>query len=134
VLEERPDELQVTLLGIGAAEIAGLEVTAHYEGCYGKPGSRETSSVITLPREGAATVGFPLLAAEPPQEANLQEHVLDALRIVGSADRVHFALSVPLHELGIEHECGARRDTQKAQPKVSRDPDWKADKDRNEAK
>ena len=126
--------LKLLSFGIGATEIPGLDITAHYEGCYGKPGTRETSSAITLPREGAATVGFPLVAEEPPQEALLREHVLEAVRIVGTAEGIHFALSVPLHELGIENECSARRDTTKAQPKTSLDPAWKADKDRNEAK
>jgi len=119
VLEERPDEVQITLKGTGAVAIPEVEITAHYEGCYGKPGAREASSKFALPVAGNATVVFPLLAEEPPGQQNLQQHALDSLRVVGAAQGVHFALSVPVQDLGIESACVEREKPAKAAPSPS---------------
>ena len=95
----------VTLVNPVAIQLRDVEMRVHYEGCFGKPGSRvETSTVGVLAPLAQVSTRAPMYleAAGPPGRTSFRAH---SFQLVATGEAVTIDLDASMRALGIENEC-----------------------------
>ncbi len=110
---------------MGRAAI-GLEITAHYEGCYGKPGSTSQRAVVDLLANASVESTFPLYVDDDAKALGATDsdaasggriYRLSTLQVSGGEAPIHYAVDVSTAALGVPVECKERGAKTKASPK-----------------
>lgn len=100
------DHVVVTLQNPVPVALAGVELRAHYEGCFGKPGSHAESTVIGDLGVGAqASARVPLLTQSPGAPEGRHEFRAHSIQLLGRGEGVVIDLDVPFGDLGVPVEC-----------------------------
>lgn len=100
------DHVVATLTNPVPVALADVELRTHYEGCFGKPGTRvETTVVGELGRGAQASSRMPVFTRRPDAPAGRSEFRAYSVQLVGRGEGVVIDLDVPLADLGIAIEC-----------------------------
>lgn len=100
------DHIVVTLTNPLPVALAEVELRAHYEGCFGKPGTRTEATVIGDLGVGAqASARIPMLSASAGAPAGRREFRAYSIQLVGQGDGVVIDLDVSFDRLGVGVEC-----------------------------
>lgn len=89
--------------------LKNVEITVHYEGCFGKPGATSRTDKLGALQPGAAAqVKGPAVKtfSENPRG---HHYAASTVHISASGDKVYFDLDVPLHALGASVHCPKRK-------------------------
>lgn len=78
---------------------------AHYEGCYGKPGTASERRPLGTIEAGATLDDIPVPRIETHEGPRGRNHRLSAVRIRGDVDGAVLDLDVPVSSLGVTVEC-----------------------------
>jgi hypothetical protein len=92
------------------SKLEDVKLVLHYEGCYGKPGSRnETFDAGDLDRGATASHGFPTFGEKVEDAPNVRgrkgRHAAHSLRITATSDEAAFDFDVKLRNLGAQVDC-----------------------------
>jgi hypothetical protein len=101
-------ELSVKLENrLGRSLRAPVVLRAHYEGCYGKPGtsSRERRAEQGLAPGAVLEARLPVFEDLPDTARGRRQHLISSIEIAASGDRIWFDLDVELHRLGVTATC-----------------------------
>jgi hypothetical protein len=100
------DHLVITLQNPVPVALTGVELRAHYEGCFGKPGSTvETTAIGELGVGAQASARVPMLlerSGAPPSRAEFRAY---SIQLRGQGDGVVIDLDVPFDSLGVPVKC-----------------------------
>jgi hypothetical protein len=100
------DHLVVTLQNPVPLALADVELRTHYEGCFGKPGTRvETTTVGNLGVGAQASARVPMLSTSPGEPDGRREFRAYSVQLVGQGDGVVIDLDVSFADLGALVEC-----------------------------
>lgn len=118
------DELVVTFTNPLPFALAELRVIGHYEGCYGKPGTKQVGGAAAPLARGAVHVERLPIVAEDHGEGPARErkggpearvHLLDSIQLVATpaagAAPLHVDLDAPLAAFGLALACPERAPT-----------------------
>lgn len=100
--------VEVTFVNrLGRALTSPLVLRAHYEGCYGKPG---TAEIERRAEQGLAdgksfTTTFPRIETRSDRPERRQVHSLASIEVDASGDRIWFDLDVGISALGVKLSC-----------------------------
>ncbi|MEM7154371.1 MAG: hypothetical protein AAF799_16105 [Myxococcota bacterium] len=99
----------ITLNNPVAIELRDVEMRVHYEGCFGKPGSRvETSEVGVLAPLAQISTRAPKLleGSGPPGRSTFRAH---SFQLVARGEAVTIDLDASLSAMGIDNQCPRKR-------------------------
>jgi hypothetical protein len=100
------DHIVVTLTNPLPVALAEVELRAHYEGCFGKPGTRSEATVIGDLGVGAqASARIPMLSASAGAPAGRREFRAYSIQLVGRGEGVVIDLDVSFDRLGVGVKC-----------------------------
>ena len=108
----KPARVAVTFANALGRPLPSFILTAHYEGCFGKPGSLERAHRTTLLAAGGVAKTRFLAEEQGPSRDGTPEtgrYLLSALRLASASSEVVFDLEVPVHRLDVALSCSARR-------------------------
>ncbi|MCC6523470.1 MAG: hypothetical protein IT373_12500 [Polyangiaceae bacterium] len=92
-----------------AVPLASLALVAHYEGCYGKPGTTSrTVGLGDLAPHGHAEAAVEVFDVEADAPQGRSDHVLASLALHAATEGIYFDLDVPVRALGLDLECPER--------------------------
>lgn len=104
--QQNGDHIVVTLTNPLPVALADVELRAHYEGCFGKPGTRSEATVIGELGVGAqASARIPILSDSAGAPAGRGEFRAYSIQLVGSGDGVVIDLDVSFDRLGVGVDC-----------------------------
>lgn len=91
------------------AELRGVEIRIHYEGCHGKPGTTVRTHEVGALQVGAGTrASFPLLVDAERGPGRLEPHRAASVQVLATGERAYFDLDVPLSSLHAVTTCPDR--------------------------
>lgn len=100
------DHLVVTLINPVPVALSGVELRAHYEGCFGKPHARAETVVVGELGVGAqASARVHEHGRVPEEPAGRDEFRAYSVQLVAQGEGVVLDLDVPLAALGIDVRC-----------------------------
>jgi hypothetical protein len=103
------DHVVVTLTNPVPGALADVELRAHYEGCFGKPGTMARATVIGDLGPGAqASARVPMLSRRGDAPEGRHEFRAYSVQLLARGDDVVIDLDVPLDLLGAGVECPDR--------------------------
>lgn len=103
------DHVVVTLINPVPVVLADVELRVHYEGCFGKPGSMATATVIGDLGVGAqASARVPMLSQRAGAPDGRHEFRMYSVQLLGRGEGVVIDLDARLGPLGVEVECPDR--------------------------
>ena len=112
--------LQAWLTNSFEVPLTKLAITVHYEGCFGKPGSDERTSLRDepLPPGQAWHVEAPAILEDPQGPPGRQLFRADSVEVRAAAEGIAFDFDAAFHELGLPGvQCPDReRPTSKSSP------------------
>jgi hypothetical protein len=106
--QQRSDSVEIVFENqLGRALAPPVVVRAHYEGCYGKPGTTEIEhrAESGLPAGKTFSATFPLFETRPDRPKGREGHVISSIEIVATGDRIWFDFDAPVRTLGITVSC-----------------------------
>ena len=99
------DEVVFTLTNPLDAAIRDATLIAHYEGCYGKPGTASERRPLGTIEAGATLDDIPVPRIETHEGPRGRNHRLSAVLVRGDVDGAVLDLDVPVSSLGVTVEC-----------------------------
>ncbi len=100
------DEVVVTWTNPLGDAATDLQLTLHYEGCYGKPGTDARDERWPRIDVGqAVTARWPSSTDAPTTRRGTPLHVARSVSVTASVEGVVFDLDVPLRVLGVSLDC-----------------------------
>lgn len=100
------DHVVVTLQNPVPVVLSGVELRVHYEGCFGKPGTRaETTAVGELGVGAQASARMPQLSANDGAPEGTRDFRAHSVQLVAQGEGVVIDLDVPFSDLGLETKC-----------------------------
>lgn len=88
-----------------SAPIRDAKLIAHYEGCYGKPGTASQPRPLGTLEPGASVGDISVPRIEQHEGPRGHDHRLSAVRVRGEVDGAALDLDVPVSSLGVTVEC-----------------------------
>lgn len=90
-------------------EVKDATLVAHYEGCYGKPGTAVERRPLGTLEAGATLEDIPVPQISMRKMARGQAHRLDSVQLIGTVEGGAFDLDVQIDTLGIDVTCPKRK-------------------------
>ncbi len=114
-MERKGDKIQASLTNKGFDRpLKDITLVAHYEGCYGKPGSTSRNAKsFDLAQKATKTVEFPALlsdADKPVSPRHRPHYRLVSVQVRSAMDDVVFLLDRSLYKHGIDIDCEENRE------------------------
>lgn len=101
----RGDEVHFGVTNPFDAPIRDATLIAHYEGCYGKPGTASERRPLGTSESGASLDDIPVPRIERHDGPRGRDHRLSAVRLRGEVEGGVLDLDVPVSSLGVTVEC-----------------------------
>jgi hypothetical protein len=112
------DELRVSFTNPLPFELVAVALLAHYEGCYGKPGSTQRGRPdVPLGPGAAVQVRFPIFAEDEPlvgqEPGGDRVHLIHSIELrveaAAGAPTLYVDVDAPVEEFGVGVECPERK-------------------------
>lgn len=101
----RGDEVVFAVTNPLGSAIRDATLIAHYEGCYGKPGTASERRPLGPIEAGATLEGISVPRIERHDGPRGRNHRLSAVRVRGDVDGAVLDLDVPVSSLGVAVSC-----------------------------
>ena len=105
----RGDEVFLSVTNPFEHELENATLVAHYEGCYGKPGTASERRPLGAIQPGATLEDVPVPQLKTRETSRGQDHRLDSVQLIASVAQGALDLDVDLDALGLNVECPKRR-------------------------
>ncbi len=89
-------------------DLQDATLVAHYEGCYGKPGSTVQRRPLGMIPTGAVLEDIPVPQISMREMARGSEHRLDSVQLTATVEGAALDLDVDISSLGLEVSCPER--------------------------
>jgi len=103
------DEVTFSVTNPFERPVKDATLVAHYEGCYGKPGTAVERRPLGALEAGAALDDIPVPQISMRKMARGSEHRLDSVQLIGTVEGGAFDLDVDISTLGIDVMCPKRK-------------------------
>lgn len=107
--EIRDDEVSFSVTNPFEHELQNATLVAHYEGCYGKPGTAVERRPLGAIQAGDTLDDIPVPQLSMRKMARGQAHRLHSVQLIGTVDSGALDLDVKTDTLGLKVECPNRK-------------------------
>ncbi len=105
----REDDVWFAVTNPFDGELKDATLIAHYEGCYGKPGTATERRPLGAIEAGATLEDIPVPQISMRDMARGHEHRLDSVQLIATVDGGALDLDVDIEALGIGVACPKRK-------------------------
>lgn len=107
--EIRDEEVWFSVTNPFELDLQNVTLVAHYEGCYGKPGTAVQRRPLGAIQAGDTLEDIPVPQISLRKMARGQAHRLDSVQLIGTVPSAALDLDVSIDTLGLKVECPDRK-------------------------